>query len=162
QKGYDLLVIGMDAPLTPEGAFREEVERAAQGFEGALAIVIGHGPHLQDPRSSALRILLPVTGSPVSRRAAEVAVTIARADKIPITALYVAAGSTTPNTPRRRGWRQVSPAPPQEEAILKDVVDLADRYNLPVRAAVEGAIAPHRAILQEARKGGHDLIVMGV
>jgi Kef-type K+ transport system membrane component KefB/nucleotide-binding universal stress UspA family protein len=162
QKGFDLLVIGMDAPLTSEGTFRPEVEQAAQGFAGTLAIAIGHGRHLEDPRNSTLRILLPVTGSPVSNRAAEVAITIARADKIPITALYVATSSTVAASSRRLGWGQVSPAPPQEEAILKDVVDLADRYHLPVRTAVEGAIAPHRAILQEARKGGHDLIVMGV
>jgi len=52
--------------------------------------------------------------------------------------------------------------PPQEEGILKEVVELAERYHLPVRTAIRAHIAPHRAIKEELLKGGYDLIVMGV
>jgi Kef-type K+ transport system membrane component KefB/nucleotide-binding universal stress UspA family protein len=161
-KGYDLLVIGLDRPVGAEGDFRPEIEHAAAGFEGALAVVVGRGPHVEEPRNSAVGILLPVSGTAASRRAAEVAVTIARVSKTPITALYVASSPTEEARPWRRGWGAVSPTPPLEEAILKEVVDLADRYHIPVRTAIRTRIAPHLAITREAQKGGHDLVVMGV
>ena len=144
-----------------DGEFCPEAERAAGGFDGPMAVVIGRGQHIADPRESGVRILLPVTGTAASRRAAEVAVTIARADKIPITALYVATNATEAQS-RQKRWRPVSPAPPEEEAILKDVVELADRYHIPVRTAIRAEIAPHQAIQHETLKGGYDLIVMGV
>ena len=162
QKGYDFLIIGVDEPVGANCEFCPEAERAAGGFDGPMAVVVGRGQHIADPRESGLRILLPVTGTAASRRAAEVAVTIARADKIPITALYVASNATEAAESRYKRWRPVSPAPPQEEAILKDVVELADRYHIPVRTAIRVEIAPHLAIQHEARKGGYDLIVMGV
>jgi len=162
QKGYDFLIIGVDELVGASGEFCPEAERAAGGFDGPMAVVVGRSPHIADPRESGLRILLPVTGTAASRRAAEVAVTIARADKIPITALYVATNATEAAQSRYKRWRPVSPAPPQEEAILKDVVELADRYHIPVRTAIRAEIAPHLAIEHEARKGSYDLIVMGV
>jgi nucleotide-binding universal stress UspA family protein len=151
QKGYDFLIIGVDSPVSASGEFCPELERAAGGFDGPMAVVIGRGQHIADPRESGVRILLPVTGTAASRRAAEVAVTIARADKIPITALYVATNATEAQS-RQNRWRPVSPAPPEEEAILKDVMALADRYHIPVRTAIRAEIAPHQAIRQEAQK----------
>ena len=50
----------------------------------------------------------------------------------------------------------------QEQAILKDIVQMADRYNVPIKTAVRSDVAPDKAILAEAKKGHHDLIVMGV
>jgi nucleotide-binding universal stress UspA family protein len=161
QKGYDFLIIGVDEPVGASGEFCPEVEGAAGGFDGPMAVVVGRGQHVADPRGSGLRILLPVTGSTASRRGAEVAVTIARADKISITALYVATNATEAQS-RYKRWGPVSPAPPEEEAILKDVVDLADRYHIPVRTVIRADVAPHLAIRDEARNGGYDLIVMGV
>jgi Kef-type K+ transport system membrane component KefB/nucleotide-binding universal stress UspA family protein len=161
QRGYDFLIIGVDEPVGASGEFCPEVEGAAGGFDGPMAVVVGRGQHVADPGGSGLRILLPVTGSSASRRGAEVAVTIARADKISITALYVAT-STTEAQSRYKRWGPVSPAPPEEEAILKDVVELADRYHIPVRTVIRADIAPHLAIQNEALKGGYDLIVMGV
>jgi len=146
-----------------DGEFCPEAERAAGAFDGPMAVVVGRGQHIADPRESGVRILLPVTGTGASRRAAEVAVTIARADKTPITALYVATNATEAAQSRNKRWRpSASPAPPREEAILKDVVELADRYHIPVRTAIRAQLAPHLAIQHEAQKGGYDLIVMGV
>ena len=42
------------------------------------------------------------------------------------------------------------------------MVDLADRYHIPVRTAVRAEIPPHLAIKQMVQRGGHDLVVMGV
>jgi nucleotide-binding universal stress UspA family protein len=49
-----------------------------------------------------------------------------------------------------------------EETILKDIVELADRYDTPIRTALRVDIAPEEAILRQARLGRYDLIVMGV
>ena len=45
---------------------------------------------------------------------------------------------------------------------LKDIVELADRYGHRVRIAVRDEIAADVAIVSQVRRGGHDLIVMGV
>jgi nucleotide-binding universal stress UspA family protein len=46
--------------------------------------------------------------------------------------------------------------------VLKEIVDLADRYGRPIRTALRLAIAPEDAILRQARVGQYNLIVMGV
>jgi nucleotide-binding universal stress UspA family protein len=73
----------------------------------------------------------------------------------PVTALYVA--STTTARKRRRLRARV-----EEQAILKDVVELADRYDVAAKTAVRSNVAPDEAILIEAKKSPHTLIVMGV
>ena len=50
----------------------------------------------------------------------------------------------------------------REQAILKDIARMADRYDVPIKTAVRSDVAPDKAILSEAKKGCHDLIVMGV
>ena len=104
-----------------------------------------------------LQILVPVTGNEVSRRAAEVAIAIARACDRPITALYVAATGASSER-NRRGFR----ARQQEQAIMKDMVEMADRLDVTAKTALRSDVAPHEAILTEVKKGAHDLIVMGV
>jgi nucleotide-binding universal stress UspA family protein len=128
----------------------------AVAFAGPLAIVIGQGDHLKAPDRSRFNILVPVAGTDVSRRAAEVAVELARACDCPITALYVAnTGATAKRRGRARERRH-------ERAILKEIVQLADRYDVAIKTAVRADVAPDAAILAQAKHGGHDLIVMGV
>jgi len=50
----------------------------------------------------------------------------------------------------------------QEEAILKDVAEIADRYEVTLRTALRTDDAPEMAILREARARRHNLIVIGV
>jgi Kef-type K+ transport system membrane component KefB/nucleotide-binding universal stress UspA family protein len=155
KKGYDLLVVGIEKTRAKGGSFDEGVSRIASAFEGPLAIVAGNGDHLSEPQRCPLHILVPITGNEVSRRAADVAMAIARACDRPITALYVAT-SGAGNGRKRRGFR----ARRQEQAILKDIVEMADHHGVTARTAVRSDIAPRDAILAEAKK--HDLIVMGV
>jgi Kef-type K+ transport system membrane component KefB/nucleotide-binding universal stress UspA family protein len=156
QKGYDLLFIGLQRTKSRSGAFNPEIASMAIAFQGPLAIVMGQGVHLAQPDRSHFDILVPVAGTDVSRRAAEVAVALARTCECPMTALYVA--NTGTGAKRRRGARERR----QEQAILKEIVQMADRYDVKVKTAVRSDVAPDEAILAQAKKGGHDLIVMGV
>jgi Kef-type K+ transport system membrane component KefB/nucleotide-binding universal stress UspA family protein len=157
KKGYDLLVVGIENTRGKSGGFHPDVSRIASAFEGPLAVVSANGDHLKQPQQSPLHLLVPVTGNEVSRRAADVAIAIARASECPITALYVATGGAS-NARKRRGFR----ARRQEQAIMKDVVEMADRHDVMARTAVHSDVTPHEAILAEVKKHGHDLIVMGV
>ena len=55
-----------------------------------------------------------------------------------------------------------SPTHRHEEAILKDIVALGERYDRPIRTSLKADIAPEEAILRKVRSGRHNLIVMGV
>jgi Kef-type K+ transport system membrane component KefB/nucleotide-binding universal stress UspA family protein len=157
KKGYDLLFVGVENTRAKNGAFHQDVSRIASAFEGPLAIVAANGDHLREPQRSPLHILVPVTGTEVSRRAADVAIAIARACDRPITALYVATASGS-NGRKRRSFR----ARRHEQAIMKDIVEMADRHDVTTRTAVHSDVTPRDAILTEVKKRGQDLIVMGV
>jgi K+:H+ antiporter len=156
KKGYDLLLVGIDKTRS-KGSFDEGVGRIASAFEGPLAIVAGHADRLSEPQRSPAHILVPVTGSEVSRRAADVAMAIASGCDCPVTALYVATSGAN-NGHKGRVFR----ARRQEQAIMKDMVELADHYDVTAKTAVRSDLAPRDAILEQANKGAHDLIVMGV
>jgi len=49
-----------------------------------------------------------------------------------------------------------------EEAIVKDIVDLAGRYDVSIKTAVRADVAPDQAIVTESRKAGSNVIIMGV
>jgi nucleotide-binding universal stress UspA family protein len=158
QKGYGLLVIGIANTRTAEGGLTEEVTRLADGFEGALAVVAAHGPHIAQALQSRSKLLVPVNGTEVSRRAVEIALVVARSNDARVTALYVASG--TQSSQRKRPKRG-SATRRNEEAVLKEVTELADRYDAKVRTAIRVDVAPEDAILKEARHGRYDLIILG-
>jgi K+:H+ antiporter len=160
RKGYDLLFIGVEKTTDPAGGFHRQVARAAAGFAGPLAVVAARGDHLERPTESGFNILVAVSGTEVSRRAAEVAVALARSHAAPITALYVA--ETARGGTRQRRAQAATATRRHEEAILKEVVALADRYDTEIRTTMRVDVAPEEAILREAARGGCDLIVMGV
>ena len=148
--------MGIEHTRAKKGGFHPDVTRIAAAFEGPLAIVAGNGIHLQQPERSPLRILVPLNGTDVSRRAAEIAIAIARASGCEVTALYVANPGSNGRSRKRRRFR----ARQEELAIIKDAVELADRYDVPTKTAVHSDVTADEAILIEAKT--HDLIVMGV
>ncbi len=159
KRGYDLLVIGVDKAVNSEGGFRNEVSRVAAGFNGPLALVSARGRHAENPLKSPFNILVAIAGTDVSRRGAEVAIVLARGDHARLGALYV---SDTGISAQKGRPRRGSATHRQEEAILKEVAEMADRYATPIRTAVRVNIAADAAILREAQTGRYDLIVMGV
>ena len=80
---------------------------------------------------------VPVAGTDVSRRAAEVAIAIGRACNALVRVLYVS-GARTNGRGRSRGGRMRA----QEQAILKDIVEIADRYDVAVTTAVRADVGP--------------------
>ncbi len=158
QKGYDLLVVGLAQTRGPRGGFGEEITRIAAGFEGPLAVsIVGGG--LSQGNEPIGRILIPVNGTDVSRRAAEVGFALARANGSGVSALYVTSGRADGD--RRGRIRRGAAMRRNEEAVLKDIAGLADRYDARVRTALRIDVAPEDAILKAAERG-YDLIIMGV
>ena len=153
-KGYDLMLIGLEKTTVRGQDFHESVTALAQGFTGPLGITLVRGELEEDPRGK-MNILVPINGTEPSRRAAEVAITMARANKAPLTVLYVAVRATGK---ARRGLRTRS----HENAILKDIVAIADGYNMSIRTTVVADSAAEEAILKEAKRRKNNLIVMGV
>jgi Kef-type K+ transport system membrane component KefB/nucleotide-binding universal stress UspA family protein len=156
KKGYDLMIIGLEKTVKRSKDFHDSVTTLAMGFGGPLAITEVRGD-LEKKPNGKLNILVPVNGTEPSRRAAEVAITLARANKASLTVLYVAARASGKST-ARRGIRTRR----HEEAILKDIVSIADGYNMSIRTAVLADNAPNEAILSEAERRKNNLIVMGV
>ena len=152
-KGYDLMLIGLEKTAV-RGDFHESVTSLAQGFKGPLGISLVRGELAEKPRGK-LNILVPINGTEPSRRAAEVAITIARASKASLTVLYVAVRGASKT---RRSTRVRN----QENAILKDITAIADGYNMTVQTSVVTANATDEAVIKEAQRGGNNLIVMGV
>jgi Kef-type K+ transport system membrane component KefB/nucleotide-binding universal stress UspA family protein len=160
KKGYDLLVVGVGASKAGEaGVLDREIARLVAGFDGPYAIVIARGVHAADPSGSDLDMLAPVTGTAVSRRAAEVALALAHADpRASVTALHVATAS-----PRKRSFAApFADIGYDEGAILRDIAELADRYGVKLRTAVRRHSVPENAILRQLTLGKHNLVVMGV
>jgi Kef-type K+ transport system membrane component KefB/nucleotide-binding universal stress UspA family protein len=157
-KGYDLLVIGVE-PLAEKGAFHPRVNAIANRFEGPMAVASARGVHQEDTMNSRLNVLVPLTGTEVSLHAMELGVALARASGAPITALYISAGEAAGRTRRLRGQGQ----PRQRaEAVLKEAVEIAERYGVVMRTAIKRSAAIAETIMREAGTNRHTLIVMGV
>ncbi|MBR0714848.1 cation:proton antiporter [Bradyrhizobium liaoningense] len=156
KKGFDLLLVGVDKVISTSDRFDRNVEDIAAGFEGPLAIVAGKGNHLKGPMPGSFNILVPVSGSGVSRRGAEVAVALAQAASGSLRVIYVA-------TTRDKGVRRAaSRALIQKEGVLKDAAALAARYDVDITTTLRSNTAPETAILREIKATGVDLVVMGV
>ena len=148
EKGYSFMIIGLEKTVARRTEFHDDIAKLAAGFEGPLAVVDAREKLLEHPLGAHLNILVPVNGTENSRRAAEVAIAIARASHAPLTALYVAPRG------RKRSRRY-------EEAILKDISKLAETYDTDVSTAVRANVAAEDAILKEFSRKAYNLIVIG-
>jgi nucleotide-binding universal stress UspA family protein len=158
KKGYDLLFVGVGNTRTKSGSFHRDVTRIVSAFEGPTALVAAGNLHLKAPQDGPLNILVPVAGTDVSRRAAEVAIAIARAGNCPITGLYVAPAQAGNGRKRRGNFR----ARREEQAVIKEIAEMADRYGVAIETEIHADTTPDEAILAQAKEGEHNLIVMGV
>jgi Kef-type K+ transport system membrane component KefB/nucleotide-binding universal stress UspA family protein len=158
RKGYDLLVIGIAKIRGLNGGFSKDLSLITAGFEGPLVVVDSRGLRLDRVTERLGRILIPVNGTGVSRRAAEIGINLARANDAEVTALYVT-GTTgdrgSQSAARRRATQR------NERAVLEDIGALADRFEVNLRSTTRANMAPDEAILHESKRG-YDLVVLGV
>lgn len=159
RKGYGLMLVGLQRMLARDGAFTAEVAEVAARFDGPLGLVVARGPHARDPVGSRLHILVPVTGTQESTRALEVALVLARAGNLPVTLIRVV---PAPAAGRRRIAAWALPRGMAGAGVLRQAVDLAEHYGVPVRTQVRRDAKVAEAILEQVRLGGHDLVVLGV
>ena len=184
KKGYGLLFIGRE-PASEGDRFTDQITRAAVSFGGPIAITIARGGHRNDPGEEsngrvdaalaktgvlpetldgeALSILVPVTGTPISRQGAELAIALAQGSRGNVTALHVA-GSPSHRERRRWGARLSAALAPVGgvDAAIRDIIDLGKAYGVDVKGTVRNRRDAENAIIREARGGRYDLLVMGV
>jgi len=153
-KGYDMLMAGLARSRSAKEGFSARLNMIAKTFGGPLCLVVkGTGGTIPTLDETA-KILVPVNGTQVSRRAAEFALAIARPHHVRVEILYVSREA-------KRGNGLSSLSHRNEEAVLKDFADLATRYGVPVHTAIRKRGAPADAIIREAAKGAA-MVVMGV
>ena len=141
--GLVMLIVGVDKVVGEGDHFHRAVEEVTIRFKGPVALVDSKVRPLSQPP----KILVPVSGSTVSRRGAEIAVALTRATSGTLRAIYVA---TTRDKGVRRGR---SLALPQQEAALKETSTLAARLGVDITTALRAGPTPETAILQEIRSG---------
>ena len=158
-KGYDLLIVGLDH-ATPGGGFNPDIARASRAYEGPSAVVVARGVHDDDPIGGPIKILTPITGTAISRRAAEVSIELARATDAEITILYVSPLQTQPGAISQQRRRLL--ARRHGESVLREIVEVADHYEVRLRTKIKISDTPYVAILDEAEGARDTLIVLGV
>jgi Kef-type K+ transport system membrane component KefB/nucleotide-binding universal stress UspA family protein len=160
KKGYGLLFIGRE-PASEGNRFTEQITRSAVSFGGPIAITIARGQPQSEKHSAPLNILVPVTGTPISRQGAELAIALAQGSRGSVTALHVA-GPTTRE--KRWGVRFSAALAPDNgaDATIQDIIDLGKAYGIQVKGTIRSRRTAENAIIREARGGSYDLLVMGV
>jgi Kef-type K+ transport system membrane component KefB/nucleotide-binding universal stress UspA family protein len=155
-KGYDLLIVGLGDVSAAEGA-AGKLPKLAASFPGPLSLVEARGQHAKDPAGAGVDMLVPVSGTTESHRALEMAVALAQAGAGTVTLLYV-----EPRT--RRSDRAVlrQSLLGTEGIELREAMHFAEQYNVRTRTVSRSGVAVEDAILDQIRRGGHNLVLLGV
>jgi Kef-type K+ transport system membrane component KefB/nucleotide-binding universal stress UspA family protein len=166
RKGYGLLLIGRE-PASRGSRFHHAIAQSAAGFSGPFAVVLARAVHRSGRLRAPLNILVPVSGTSVSRRGAELAVALAQGSRGSVTALHIAAPNPGRRPLRTRlgalfGRQDEVDEGPSNNPITNEIVQLARAYSVNVRSAVRSHREADTAILREIGAGRHDVLVMGV
>lgn len=160
EKGYDMLFLGVEHALgrnERSGGFSSSVEKIVREFQKAVAIVMAKGNQPTDSLTESLNILVPTTGADYSRRAAEVAIAIAKACQGRVTALHV-----SPPSQRISLVRGPQRSPDPSRALVGDILAIGKREGVQVQPLVKLHRMPEAAILRQIKHGRHNLVVLGV
>jgi Kef-type K+ transport system membrane component KefB len=161
KKGYDMLFLGLKGALEnrdeQSSAYACCAGDVLQEFKGTTAICIAKGNDSSETLMNTLNILVPTTGTDYSRRAAEVAVTLAKARGAGITALHI-----SPPPDETDALRRPHDLLTTGRSLVKDIQELGKREGVAVRPLVKVRNAPEAAILRQIKRGRHNLVVVGV
>jgi Kef-type K+ transport system membrane component KefB/nucleotide-binding universal stress UspA family protein len=161
KKGYGLMFIGRE-PAAEGNRFTAQITDTAVSFGGPIVITIARGVLANENHNGPLNILVPVTGTPISRQGAELAVALAQGSRGSVTALHIA-GASSRERPRWGVRLGAALAPDSSaDATIQDIVKLGKAYGVDVKGTIRSRRAAENAIIREIRDGGYDLLVMGV
>lgn len=159
RKGYDMLFLGISRALdgrSNSNGVNSAIEKVVREFKGAMAIVVAKGRQPSKTIPTALKVLVPTTGADYSRRAAEIAIAIAKACNCPVTAMHVSPPPDETDLVRRS--REPFNA---GRAVVRDIKELGKREGVNVKTLVKVRRASEATIVRQAYRGRYNLIVMG-
>jgi nucleotide-binding universal stress UspA family protein len=154
KKGHDMLFVGVEPTAAPEGGFDKQISLMTNAFTGTTAIASQRGAMPDD--DSALRILVPISGTERSTRAAEFALVIAKATGAKIAVIYIREPQQVSVAPR------VSDISNAHVAAFKRIDEIASYSDVAVEKIIQESGSPELSILRHARKGRFNLIILGV
>ena len=152
ERGYDLLLVGIEEVTTKGGSFHPALSRLVSQFEGSVAIVDARGAHREDPVAPIGKVLIPVTGNENARRGAEVAITLAHALHADVSTLSVV-GKAARN--RRAVRREI-------QAVTDEIKRVGKYLGAKIRTSVRTDDDAGAAILRASERDKSDLVAMGV
>lgn len=154
EKGHDIMFVGIQPTSGESAQYSEKLSAMIDAFSGTTAIVTSRGMIASEDRN--LRILVPISGTERSLRAAEFALVIAKATGAATTAVYFRdpKEATSPS--------RVSDTGNGHRAAFEQLDRIASFYEVEVEKVAPHASVPEVAILRHARSGRFDLIILGV
>ncbi|WP_454855004.1 cation:proton antiporter domain-containing protein [Rhizobium binxianense] len=154
EKGHDIMFVGIEPTNGENGGYSGQLTAMISAFKGTTAIVASRG--ILPKEDKDLRILVPISGTERSMKAAEFAFIVAKATGAVITAVYFRDPTQAASLPR------VSDAGNVHRAAFDQLDQIASFYKVKVEKVAPQGAAPELAILKHACKGRFNLIVLGV
>lgn len=153
-KGYSIAFVGIEEPISAQAPrFQDQLQRLVATFDGPTAILV-NGNRAFSNVGKPLDILVPTGGSPEARLATEVALALAGGSKGTLTVLHVFDPNDDTMLLRGRARRLGL-------SLLVDARRLGKRSGVPVKGLTETNSHPDAEIRRAARRGRHDLVVLG-
>jgi K+:H+ antiporter len=160
EKGYDMVFVGLKDGLSVNGTspvtLDSSIEQVIREFKNPLAILVNKDRSAPKLDLDSINILLPITGTNYSRIAAEVAIAIAKGCAGAVTALNISP------RPKQTGFARISRDQLRPgRALLDHIRKLGKRESVTVKTLAQIKPTPEFAILNQLRKGKHNLLVLG-
>lgn len=153
-KGYSIAFVGVDEPISSQAPkFQDQLQRLVSSFDGPTAILV-NGNRAFSNVGKPLDILVPTGGSPEARLATEIALALAGGSRGTLTVLHVFDPNDDTMLLRGRARRLGL-------SLLVDARRLGKRSGVSVKGLTETNSQPDAEIRRAARRGRHDLVVIG-
>jgi Kef-type K+ transport system membrane component KefB/nucleotide-binding universal stress UspA family protein len=159
EKGYDMVFVGQKGSIRNKeggGSPSRLLNEIMENFDGAIALVLAKGIHVNNPLAQPTKILAPTSGTDYSRRAAEVAIAIAKASQGKVTSLHI-----LPQPDNRMHLRLPVQLKRTGRALVNEIKDLGSGESVTVNPRIKHHNVPEESILQEIEKSRYDLLVLG-
>lgn len=156
--GHDLLIAGIEPSSDGSGAFSDRLRQVTSAFSGTSVIVSARNHLSRD--DGHLRMLIPVSGTERSLRAADFAIALAKAAEAHCAVILIEEPRRMSKAPRVSD--DVNYRGNYRDEIFGKIDAIADYYEIELEKIAQQDVSPELAILRQARSGGYDLILLGV